>query len=87
MNIPISHAAWALGVSQLFFIYNFFWSIRKGEKVDQNPWQATTMEWAAPSPPPHGNFTTLPEAFRGPYEYSVPGRPGDFLPQCERAEG
>jgi len=54
----------------------------KGEKTDSNPWQATTLDWAAcPSPPPHGNFPSAPRAYRGPYEYSVPGRKEDFWPQ------
>ena len=65
------------------FIVNFFWSIWQGEKVGDNPWQATTLEWAAPSPPPHGNFATVPERYRGPYEYSVPGAARDFSPQFE----
>jgi len=52
---------------------------------DANPWQATTLEWAAPSPPPHGNFVRPVEAFRGPYEYSVPGAPQDYSPQWEGA--
>jgi cytochrome c oxidase subunit 1 len=86
LNRVSSYGAWALGLAQIPFIINFFWSMRNGKKVDQNPWQATTLEWAAPSPPPHGNFPTPPEVFRGPYEYSVPGRPNDFLPQFERAE-
>jgi cytochrome c oxidase subunit 1 len=60
--------------------------MRKGEKVGNNPWQATTIEWAAPSPPPHGNFTTEPVAYRGPYEYSVPGQESDFLPQNQPSE-
>jgi cytochrome c oxidase subunit 1 len=84
-NRMSSYGAWALGLAQIPFIINFFWSMRHGKKVDQNPWQATTLEWAAPSPPPHGNFTTPPEVFRGPYEYSVPGRATDFFPQSERA--
>ena len=46
-----------------------------------NPWQAKTIEWAAPSPPPHGNFLEPPQAYRGPYEYSVPGAATDFVPQ------
>ena len=57
-----------------------------GKKVDANPWQATTLEWAAPSPPPHGNFLEEPVVYRGPYEYSVPGRKNDYLPQCDGAE-
>ena len=80
-NAVMSYGAWALGFFQVFFIVNFFWSMRNGKQVDDNPWKATTIEWQAPSPPPHGNFTTLPEAHRGPYEYSVPGAPNDFSMQ------
>jgi cytochrome c oxidase subunit 1 len=77
----MSHSAWALAVAQFPFIVNFFWSLKGGEKVGANPWNATTLEWAAPSPPPHGNFAEVPVAHRGPYEYSVPGRESDYLPQ------
>ena len=80
-NVVMSYGAWALGFFQIFFIFNFFWSIRHGKSVDDNPWQATTLEWQAPSPPPHGNFTTPPEAHRGPYEYSVRGASTDFTMQ------
>ncbi len=66
---------------QLVFLYNFFRSIWRGEKAEENPWKANTLEWLAPSPPPHGNFATMPSVYRGPYEYSVPGRPLDFWPQ------
>ena len=51
--------------------------------VDRNPWEATTLEWSAPSPPGHGNFLTEPVVYRGPYEYSVPGAASDFTPQFE----
>ena len=53
------------------------------QKVNDNPWEATTLEWTAPSPPPHGNFVTTPVAYRGPYEYSLPGRERDFTMQNE----
>ena len=76
-----SYGAWALGFFQIFFIVNFFWSIRHGKQVGDNPWKATTLEWQAPSPPPHGNFATPPEVHRGPYEYSVPGAATDFTMQ------
>ena len=82
-NVVSSWGAWTLALFQLPFIFNFFWSIWKGEKVGDNPWQATTIEWSAPSPPPHGNFLGAPEAYRGPYEYSVPGAAKDFVPQFE----
>jgi cytochrome c oxidase subunit 1 len=85
-NGPISWAAWIMGLAQIPFIINFFWSIKHGEKVDDNPWEATTLEWTAPSPPPHGNFVTTPVAYRGPYEYSLPGRDKDFTMQNEPVE-
>jgi cytochrome c oxidase subunit I len=78
-------AAVVMMVFQAPFLFNFFWSIWKGEKVGENPWEATTLEWACPSPPPHGNFATPPEVHRGPYEYSVPGHKVDYLPQDEAA--
>lgn len=81
-----SWSAWLLGAAQLFFIVNFFWSMFKGRKVESdNPWNATTLEWAAPTPPPHGNFAVTPEVFRDPYEYSVPGEAEDYTPQFKRA--
>ncbi len=84
-NETIFHFAVAMAVFQLFFIVNFFWSMKKGAKVtSDNPWKATTLEWATPTPPPHGNFVTPPEVHRGPYEYSVPGAVQDFTPQNER---
>lgn len=85
-NEFMSISAWLLGLAQIPFFINFFWSIWKGAKVTDNHWQATTLEWAAaPSPPPHGNFATVPVVVRGPYEYSVPGHDTDFTPQHQEA--
>ncbi len=86
-NVVIGMAAWTLGLFQLPFIVNFFMSMRWGAPVDANPWHATTLEWAAASPPGHGNFPAPPEAYRGPYEYSVPGDPDDFTPQFDAERG
>ena len=70
--------------TKLPFIINFAVSAFAGKKVGDNPWEATTLDWACPSPPPHGNFTTPPEVFRGPYEYSNPEHTAkDFWPQSE----
>ena len=78
-----SWGAWILALFQIPFIFNFFWSIWKGEVTDANPWQATMIPRAAPSPPPHGNFAVAPEAHRGPYGSRVPGAAKDFVPQFE----
>lgn len=81
-NRTISMAAWMLGLSQIPFIINVFWSMRNGRNAgSDNPWHATTLEWQTPTPPPHGNFTVVPTVVRGPYEYSVPGHARDYTPQ------
>jgi len=82
-NSFMSNSAFLLALSQLPFIFNFFWSIKMGKVVDSNPWRATTLEWVATTSPPlgHGNFETVPVVYHGPYEYSVPGRDDDYLPQ------
>jgi cytochrome c oxidase subunit 1 len=88
LNKWISYGAWFLGIAQIPFIINFFWSIRNGKKVESdNPWNATTIEWQTPTPPPHGNFSKPIEVHRGPYEYSVPGHARDFTPQSESEKG
>ena len=79
----ISMSAWGLALAQIPFILNFFLSLRKPKEAGENPWQATTLEWAAPSPPPHGNFATEPVVYRDPYEYSHPDHDDDYLPQFQ----
>ena len=83
LHTPILWAAVCLGLAQIPFIINFFWSIGHGEKAGDNPWQSTTLEWQTPTPPPHGNFDHAPVIYRGPYEYSVPDHDTDFTPQNE----
>jgi cytochrome c oxidase subunit 1 len=69
--------------AQLLFLINLIISFTKGRKAEANPYNANTLEWVAPSPPPHGNFAEMPNCYRAPYEYSVPGRDSDFWPQNE----
>jgi len=82
LNVPMAHAALTLALFQLPFLFNLAWSVRHGRVADANPWQATTLEWAAPTPPlAHGNFPHPVRAYRDPYDYSVPGAAADFSPQ------
>ena len=85
LNKGITHAAMLMAVAQLPFIINFFYSMLKGKKVDDNPWRATTLEWQTPQTPPvHGNWgAELPIVYRWAYDYSVPGASEDFIPQNE----
>ncbi len=82
-NVFITWSAFALVAFQFLWAFNFLWSMWKGEKAGPNPWRANSLEWSAPSPPPHGNFERMPVVYRGPYEYSSPESEEDFLLQTE----
>ncbi len=78
----ISVAAFVTGAAQLIFVVNLFWSIFKGPRAAANPWNATSLEWTVPSPPPFDNFGGKhPVVYHGPYEYGVPGAEKDFVMQ------
>lgn len=82
-DIRVMSTYFALGLfaSQIFLIINFIRSYKKGKVAGDNPWNSTTLEWACPSPPPHGNFAKEVVVKRGPYEYGVEGEKEDFIPQ------
>ena len=82
-NTFISKSVFVFAGVQIIFAINFFWSMKKGKKAGDNPWDSNGLEWACPSPPPHGNFAEVPVVHRGPYEYSHPDREEDFWPQDE----
>ena len=84
VNIMITIAAFIGGAVQLVFLFNFFYSMFKGEKSSQNPWRANTLEWTAPIKGIHGNWPgKIPEVHRWSYDYSKPGHDEDFIPQTE----
>ncbi len=83
LNVFMSVCAILLGLSQLIFVANFAWSLFWGKVAEKNPWHSNTLEWCAPSPPPHGNFDALPIVYRGPYEYGHPDAAEDYVPQFE----
>jgi cytochrome c oxidase subunit 1 len=60
LNMLSSIGAYILAVSILPFLWNVWQTWRRGERVDANPWDAGTLEWATSSPPPEHNFDTLP---------------------------
>ena len=82
VHLFITIAALVTAAAQLIFLFNLFWSMFKGKKASVNPWEATTLEWTVPSPPPHDNFAgRVPVVNHGPYEYGVPGAPQDYIMQ------
>jgi cytochrome c oxidase subunit I len=73
LNLFISIASFALGLSTLIFVYNMVTSWRGGTRAVGNPWRGLTIEWQVSSPPPIFNFDRIPTVVGGPYEYGVPG--------------
>ncbi len=74
---------------QVVFFYNAFKSAFAGPKAPLNPWKSNGLEWTTPSAEPgHGNWPpdAMPNCYRNPYEYSVPGRDTDYWPQDEPPE-
>jgi cytochrome c oxidase subunit I len=70
--------------AQFIFVINLFWSMFKGPKASDNPWEATTLEWTTATPPPHDNFGGVtPVVHNGPYEYGVPGAAKDYVMQTD----
>jgi cytochrome c oxidase subunit 1 len=69
-------------IGQLFFLFNFFYSIRFGQKAVQNPWKSNTLEWTTPVEHIHGNWAgSLPIVHRWAYDYSNPEHEDDFVIQ------
>jgi len=69
LNQISSIGAWTIGTGFLLAFYTIVQAIRKGPKAPVNPWGSKTLEWTAPSPPPHENFEHTPVVTAGPYEY------------------
>jgi cytochrome c oxidase subunit I len=82
----MTYAAIITIAAQFIFVINLFWSMFKGPKASDNPWEATTLEWTTATPPPHDNFGGVtPVVNHGPYEYGVPGAAKDYVMQTDPA--
>jgi cytochrome c oxidase subunit 1 len=78
----ITIAALVTGAAQFIFLYNLIHSRFKGPQAPDNPWDATSLEWTIPSPPPWNNFGDKhPIVYHDPYQYGVKGSKGDYIMQ------
>jgi cytochrome c oxidase subunit 1 len=59
-NMISSIGAFMLVISTSIFVWNFFRSKSNGPIASNNPWDAATLEWSIPSPPPEYNFAEIP---------------------------
>jgi cytochrome c oxidase subunit 1 len=86
LNQVATVGAIVLIAAQFLFVVNLVWSALAGRRAAANPWEANTLEWTAPSPPPPLNWgPALPTVSSGPYEYSRPDVREDWLPQTAAA--
>jgi len=82
INVLVTSFAILAAVAQAIFLFNFFYSIFKGQKSPQNPWHSNTLEWTAPVEHIHGNWPgAIPEVHRWAYDYSKPGYEEDYVLQ------
>ena len=82
LNILISIFATIGVLAQMIFFFNFFYTVFRGQRSSQNPWDATSLEWTTPIEHVHGNWIgEIPVVHRWPYDYSKPGKEHDFVPQ------
>jgi cytochrome c oxidase subunit 1 len=60
MNLFVSVSAATLALGFVLFFVDMIRSARSGPPAGDNPWQASTLEWATSSPPPCYNFARIP---------------------------
>ena len=79
----ITVAAIVTGVAQFIFLYNLIHSRYWGKVAPDNPWEATSLEWSTPTPPPFDNFGGKhPVVYHDPYQYGVKSSTGDYVMQA-----
>jgi heme/copper-type cytochrome/quinol oxidase subunit 1 len=60
LNLLSTVGAFLFAASFVLLLANMVVSYRRGAPAGENPWDAPTLEWATPSPPPPQNFTRIP---------------------------
>ncbi len=59
-NLLETVGAFIIAVGILFFVINFFVTMRRPADAPDDPWDAFTLEWKTNSPPPAYNFAEIP---------------------------
>ena len=70
LNMLSTAGGFIFGLAQILLFVNLFASTRRGGIAGPNPWDAWTIEWSLPSPPPAHDFDTIPRiAEDGTYHF------------------
>ncbi|SCW60888.1 cytochrome c oxidase subunit 1 [Paenibacillus tianmuensis] len=59
-NFISTIGAFLMGIGTIIFLINIFASLRRPMDAPADPWDARTLEWTIPSPPPEYNFKQTP---------------------------
>ena len=59
-NFFATIGAYLLGIGIFTYFAVLVWSLFKGKKCGNDPWDGRTLEWSIPSPPPEYNFKAIP---------------------------
>ncbi|HEV2576930.1 MAG TPA: cbb3-type cytochrome c oxidase subunit I [Acidobacteriaceae bacterium] len=81
LQFHITGGALALGFTQLLFLFNMVQSLRFPSIRTDNPWSATTMEWAPQAMLEPSPDLPVPVAYNPPCHYTDDGT--SFTPQWE----
>jgi cytochrome c oxidase subunit 1 len=69
LQVTATVGSWILVAGLVVMFVNLFRGLFKGEKAGENPWNAATLEWQIPTPPPAENFDKIPIVTKGPYAF------------------
>ena len=59
-NFVSTLGAFTLGIGIAIYFAVMIYTYFKGEKAGRDPWDARTLEWSIPNPPPEHNFSVIP---------------------------
>ena len=71
LNLVSSIGAWTIGLGFLIMFIYLPYSLLKGKKASDNPWESKSLEWQTATPPTVHNFDKTPVITHAPYEYGV----------------
>jgi len=60
LNLVVTFGSYLFAIGVLMFLVNVYWSLKRGQRAGDNPWDAASLEWSTSSPPPPYNFAVIP---------------------------
>jgi cytochrome c oxidase subunit I len=60
LNFIVTVGVFFQAAGALVLVFNLIWSHLRGARSGNDPWDAWTLEWSTPSPPPAYNFAVIP---------------------------